>query len=131
MLFSSCVLNIDYHFKLSTFAMIFYATWDIKAGEQLFYSYCGINQSSSKRKAELTAYGITCACTSCIHITPKTNALCKMFYTCIQEYKTQSLTWNDFPMFPMEILEDLLRYQRAPVVKEGLNNDFHYYLEFL
>jgi hypothetical protein len=30
----------------------------------------------------------------------------------------------------VKILDDLLRYQRA-VVKEGLDNDFRYYLEFL
>jgi hypothetical protein len=130
MLFSSCLPNVDYRFKLSAFAMIFFATRDIKAGEQLFYSYCGINQSASERKAELAPYGITCACASCVHATPETDALRKTFYARIQEYKTQSLTWNDFPRFPVEILDDLLRYQRA-VVKEGLDNDFRYYLEFL
>jgi hypothetical protein len=100
MLFSSCLPNVDYHFKLSAFAIIFYATRDIKAGEQLFYSYCGINQSASERKVELALYGITCACASCVHATPETDALRKTFYARIQEYKTQSLTWNDFPGFP-------------------------------
>lgn len=110
--------------------MIFFATQDIKAREQLFYSYYGINLSASERKMELAPYGITCACTSCVHATPENDTLCKTFYACIQEYKMQSLTWEDFPTFPMEILDDLLRYQQV-VERKGLNNNFHYYLDFL
>jgi len=110
--------------------MIFFATRDIKAGEQLFYSYCCIKQSASERKAELAPYGFTCTCASCVHATPETDALRKTFYARIQEYGTKSLTWKEFPTFPVEILDDLLRYQRA-VIKEGLDVDFAYCLEFL
>jgi hypothetical protein len=100
MLFSSCLPNVDYRFKLSAFAMIFYATRDIKAGEQLFYSYCAINQSASERKAELAPYGITCACASCVHATPETDALRKTFYAHTRNIKRKVSLGTISPGFP-------------------------------
>jgi hypothetical protein len=71
--------------------MIFHATWDIKAGEQLFYSCCDIKQSASERKAELAPYGITqCICASCVHATPETDMLRKTFDAHVHEYLMQS-----------------------------------------
>jgi len=56
--FFSCLPNVSHVFKLSAFAMVFLATRDIKSGEQLFYSYCAVDQSASGRKADLAPYGI-------------------------------------------------------------------------
>ena len=64
MLLSSCQPNIDHVFNLSAFSMTFFVIRDVKAGEQLFYSYCGIKKSASERKAELAPYGITSASVS-------------------------------------------------------------------
>ena len=103
---------------------------DIKAGEQLFYLYCGVEKSASERKAELAPYGTTqCICDTCVNAMPETDALCKMFGAHVQEYSRQSAIWLWLPKFPMQILDNLLRFQWA-VVKEGLDTDKKYWLVF-
>ena len=131
MFFASCRANIGHAFNLSAFAMIFFVIRDVKAGEQLFYSYCGLEKSASERKAELAPYGITqCICAACVNATPETDAFRKTFRARIQEYSRQSSIWPRLPKFPVEILDDLLRFQRA-AVEEGLETDNKYWLVFL
>ena len=129
----SCLPNVCHAFKLSAFAMVFMASRDIKAGEQIFYSYCGMQQSASDRKVELAPYDIAqCICTSCINATPETDALRKTFSARVKEYKSQSVTWERLPKgrkLPVETLDEMLRYQKA-VVKEGLNITDNYWTEF-
>jgi hypothetical protein len=112
--------------------MVFFAARDIKAGEQLFYSYCGLEQIASERKAELAPYGITqCTCASCVNATPETDAFRKTFTERVQEYRRQRVVWQQHPRrFPIEILDELLDFQRA-VLAEGLDTDQNYWLNFL
>jgi len=130
----SCLPNVAYAFNLPAFAMVFMACRDIKAGEQIFYAYCGILQSAADRKAELAPYGIEqCICASCVNATPETDTLRKTFSARVKEYKSQSVTWERLPKgrkLPAETLDELLRYQKA-VVKEGLDVHDDYYTEFL
>jgi hypothetical protein len=65
-----------------------------------------------------------------VNTTPETDTLRKRFKARIQEYEKQSKTWLLLQKFPREILDDLLRYQRA-VLKEGLDTDNKYWLVFL
>lgn len=112
--------------------MVFFASRDIKAGEQLFYSYCGLEQIASERKAELAPYGITqCTCASCVNATPETDTLRKTFIERVQEYRRQRVIWQQFPRrLPVEILDELLDFKRA-VLAEGLDTDHNYWLNFL
>ena len=130
----SCLPNVSHAFKLSAFAMVFMASRDIKAGEQIFYSYCGIQQSAADRKAELAPYGIEqCICTACVNATPETDTLRKTFSARVKEYKSQSVTWERLPKgrkLPVETLDGILNYQKA-VVKEGLDVNDNYWTEFL
>jgi len=106
--------------------MVFLATGDIKSGEQLFYSYCDLEQSASDHRAELAPYGITqCICASCINATPETDALRQNFSARVKEYRRKSIIWERLPVangwnVPVQTLDELLRYQKA-VVKEGLD----------
>jgi len=129
--FFSCRPNIDHEFHLSAFAMVFFAIRDVKAGVQLFYSYCSREHSASERKAVLAPYGITqCICAACVNATPETDALRQTFYARVQEYYMQRDSWPLLPKFPVEILNGLLRYRRA-LVKEGLDTVKIYWSVFL
>ena len=130
-LFFSCLPNVTHAFKLSAFAMVFMASRDIKAGEQLFYSYCSSEQSASKRKTELAPYGIAqCICSSCVNATPETDAIRETYSAQLKEYKRQSLTWERLGKVPAGTIDELLRYQRA-VVKEGFDTEDDYWVYFL
>ena len=130
----SCMPNVCHAFKLSAFALVFMASRDIKCGDQIFYSYCGIQQSASERKAELAPYDIAqCICDACVNATPETDALRKTFSVRVKEYKSQSVTWERLPKgqkLPLETLNEMLRYQKA-VVKEGLDIKDDYWTEFI
>jgi hypothetical protein len=111
--------------------MMFFAIRDVKAGEQLFYSYCSLEKSASERKDVLASYGITpCICAACVNATAETDALRQTFHARVQEYSMQCNSWPLLPKFPVEILDDLLRYRRA-LVKEGLDTVNMYWSVFL
>ena len=68
----SCVPNVQSYFKLNSFSMQFYARRDIKAGDQLFYSYCLAHGNLAERQAELAPYGFVCKCAAaCVNATPR------------------------------------------------------------
>ena len=67
--------NVAIEFSTPSFSFQCSALVDIKAGEQLFYAYCGVDQPVAKRQAELAPYGIVCACPACTHATPETDRL--------------------------------------------------------
>jgi hypothetical protein len=113
--------------------MVFFAARDIKAGEQLFYSYCSTGQSAANRKAELAPYGITqCICSSCINATPETDTIRETYRSRLQEYKRQSMIWDRSGLgsVPAGTIDELLRYQRA-VLKEGLDAETNYWHVFV
>ena len=93
--FGSCLPNVTYAFKLSAFAMVFMASRDIKAGEQLFFSYCDPEQPASKRRADLAPYGIAqCICSSCVNATPETDDIRTTYHARVAEYERRSLKWK-------------------------------------
>jgi hypothetical protein len=128
---SSCLPNISQAFEVSAFAMIFLSLRDIKAGEQLFYPYCGLHQSAADRKAELALYGIAqCICSPCVNATSETDNIRKTFLARVTQYKTKSVIWERLRKVPPGTLDEMLTYQSA-VQKEGLDTDVHYWGYFL
>ena len=128
---SSCLPNISHAFKLSAFAMIFMALRDIKAGEQLFYSYCGLHQSAADREAELAPYGIgQCVCSSCVNATSETDNIRKTFPARVTQYKRNSVIWERLGKVPPGTLDEMLSYQSA-VLQEGLDTDVNYWAYFM
>jgi len=96
--------------------MQFYALRDIKAGEQLFYSYCYIKSNLADRQAELAPYGFVCKCPACLNATPETDKLRSTIETEIPrvaELLAQS---------PEAALEEALRLEEL-CVEEGLDVD--------
>ncbi|KAF8870749.1 hypothetical protein CPB84DRAFT_829058 [Gymnopilus junonius] len=68
----SCIPNIDVDFSLSSFSFQFIARADIKAGQELFYSYTNIEQPTAERQSSLLlSYGFTCDCPACVYATPR------------------------------------------------------------
>ena len=65
-----------------------------------------------------------------MNATPETDTLHQTFHARIQEYNMQCDSWPLLPKFPVEILDDLLRYQQA-LVKEGLDTVNMYWSVFL
>ncbi|KAF8886420.1 hypothetical protein CPB84DRAFT_1787544 [Gymnopilus junonius] len=89
----SCLPNVTYNFLVPSFSFQFFAQLDIKAGEQLFFSYCEIEQSKAERDAELAPYGIICSCPVCAHATPETDALRKEFKKRTRQYMVKIRQW--------------------------------------
>ena len=67
--------NVEIEFSTPSFSFQCSAMVDIKAGEQLFYAYCGVDQPVAERQVELAPYGIVCSCAACLHATPETDKL--------------------------------------------------------
>ncbi|KAF8800126.1 SET domain-containing protein [Phlegmacium glaucopus] len=63
----SCIANVQGDFCIPSFSMQFVAVADIKAGEQIVYSYCMGSTECSKaiRAEQLLPYGIVCTCPAC------------------------------------------------------------------
>ena len=75
--------------------------------------YCGTEQSTSDRKAELAPYGITqCICSSCINATPETDTIHETYRSRLEEYKRQSMIWDRSGLgsVPRGTIDELLRY---------------------
>ena len=107
------------------------ASRDIKAGEQLFFSYCDPEQPASKRRADLAPYGIAqCICSSCVNATPETDDIRTTYHARVAEYERRSLKWKRPGSVPAGTLQELVRYQRA-VVEEGFDTEIHYWGQFL
>lgn len=46
---------------------------DIKAGEEIFYSYTDVHAPAAKRRKELEPYGSICTCKACPLATPQSD----------------------------------------------------------
>ena len=104
--------------------MQFYAVRDIKAGDQLFFSYCLSHDNVAERQATLAPYGFVCKCTACTNATPETDKLRKTFEAKILDFKRKVAT----SQVNETLLKDALRLEKQ-MVKEGL--DAHYAFESL
>ena len=107
------------------------ALQDIKVSRQLFYSYCGLHQSTTDHKAELAPYGITqCVCSLCVNATPETDNICKTFPAHVMQYKKNSVIWERLSKVPPGTLDEMLSYQ-SMVMWEGLDMDVNYWAHFM
>ena len=100
--------------------MQFYAVRDIKAGEQLFYSYCRPT-NLAQRKAELAPYDFICQCPACLNATPETDELRDTFTSRIAPLK--SLIEN--ASFDEATLTEAIKLEKE-MVKEGLDVEFEF-----
>ncbi|KAG6917993.1 hypothetical protein DXG01_017003 [Tephrocybe rancida] len=61
----SCTPNASWNFDLASFSLSVRAVRPIKAGEEIFISYCEIAVPKAERQASLRPYGFQCTCTAC------------------------------------------------------------------
>src|SRR5258705_484014 len=66
-------------FNISSFSVQFTALRDIKAGEQLYHSYCSEARTKAERQTDLAPYGFSCNCLACVNATPASDNLRKTF----------------------------------------------------
>ena len=119
-------------FNICSFSMIFMASHNIEAGEQIFYSYCPLSTTFVEHKLALMPYSITnCTCASCTNATPETDAFCTNFYAWICEYYFHSEVWNFNGQLPENFtLDKMLTFQKV-VIKEGLHIEQVYWVYFM
>ena len=113
--------NVRYNFSLHSFALQFTAVKDIKAGEQLFYSYTPQDVSAQTRQRNLAPYGIVCECYACINGTPESDRLHEELPQRIKHFTKLSDEWVKRPQNSLteKILEPVLELKNA-IEKEGL-----------
>jgi len=117
----SCMPNVLIKFSTPSFSFQCTALVDIKAGEQLFYAYCGVEQSAAKRQLELAPYGIVCSCPACTHATPETDELRTEYRKMAMNYLGK-LTGRQVAE---SAIEPVIRFKDA-LIREG----FHYTREY-
>jgi len=100
--------------------MQFIAKRDIKAGEQLFYTYCSATNGVAGRQAELEPYGFVCKCSACVNATPETDKLRSSFGVRIVLFK--SLVENSSTTLNHSTVEEAVQLEKE-MVKEGLDSE--------
>jgi hypothetical protein len=115
--------NVLYYFRLNSFSIQFYATRDIKAGEQLFYSYCLAASTVAERRTQIAPYGFVCECPACVNATPETDNLRKTFGSQIALFK--KMAGGDSNIINETAVEDAVKLDKD-MVKEGLDADPQY-----
>ena len=122
--FLSCMPNIMHYFKLNSFSMQFCALKDIKAGEQLFYSYCEPDRNLEQRRAEIAPYGFVCECPACVNATPETDKLRNTFANQIALLEKKLASSSGLGE---TAIENAVKLEKA-MVKEGLDAEFEFVL---
>ena len=116
--------NVGTKFKVTSFSYQFLAVRDIKAGEELFCSYCGLDQTKAERQTELAPYGFSCCCPACINATPTTDNLRKTFKARIARLRARvadpNEDWGD------DILPSALLLEKE-MVAEGLESELVFF----
>jgi len=102
--------------------MQFYAVRDIKAGEQLFFSYCEPDGSLAERQAELAPYGFVCKCPACVNATPETDKLRNTFGTQIALFEKKLASSSGLGEVAVE---KAVRLEKA-MVKDGLDGEVQF-----
>ncbi|KAJ3515324.1 hypothetical protein NLJ89_g1835 [Agrocybe chaxingu] len=121
----SCMPNVKFSFKLSSFSLQSSASKDIKAGEELFYSYCPVLQTAADRRKDLAPYGFECKCPACLHATPATDKLRAEF---LDRIRRVVQAWSEkckSPVHDITMLDPLLELQKD-VTREGLDSQGQY-----
>jgi hypothetical protein len=103
--------------------MQFYATRDIEAGEQLFYSYCAADRTVAERQTELAPYSFVCKCPVCVNATPETDKLRTTFEAQIQAFR--NIVLNSESKINQTMLKKALRLEKA-MIKEGLDTELQF-----
>ena len=91
----------------------------MKAGEQLFYSYCGVDQPVDERQVELAPYGIVCSCPACTHTTPETDKLRTEYGKIATDFILNG-NWNGVDTSGRRVAESVI--ELVMQIREG----FHY-----
>ena len=118
----SCMPNVGIVFSTPSFSFQCSAIIDIKAGEELFYSYCGEDQSVAKRQVQLAPYGIVCSCPACKHATPETDKLRTEYHKIAMDYilNVQKVTSSNSKSEAESMIEPVLQFKDA-LIREGLH----------
>ena len=113
--------NVRIVFSTPSFSFQCSALVDIKAGEQLFYAYCGIDQPVAERQLELAPYGIVCSCPACTHATPETDK----FRTEYRKIAMNYVVKLNGRRVAESAIEPVIRFKDA-LIREG----YHYTSEY-
>lgn len=119
--------NTTTRFNIPSFSVQFVATKGIKAGEQIFFSYCGKELSAAERKEKLARYGVVCQCSACVNATPTKDQLRKECAQRIQEYHRLSKIWVEDSSLDEDVLRPVVRLQNE-MKAEGLDTFESYVL---
>jgi hypothetical protein len=128
----SCMPNVKIEFATPSFSFQCSALVDIKAGEQLFYSYCRVDQPAAERQVGLAPYSLVCSCLACKHATPETDKLRTEYRKIAMDYIiNQNYPWNRVSVSARrgavaeKAVEPVVKFKDA-LIKEG----FHYTSEY-
>ncbi|KDR74752.1 hypothetical protein GALMADRAFT_280151 [Galerina marginata CBS 339.88] len=121
----SCMPNVTHNFNLASFSFQFVAERDITAGEQLFISYCELDQTAAERKAELAPYEFVCVCPACANATPETDKLRKEYKQRIKDFMPKVPRWAAAPSVADGVIDPVLQLREA-MKKEGLHGSTEY-----
>ena len=114
---------MSYYFKLSSFSVQFFALRDIKAGEQLFYSYCSGESARAQRQVELAPYGFVCKCLACVNAIPEADKLRNTFGP--QTTLISKMVLEKPSRVNETALQDAIRLAKD-MVREGLDRRYEY-----
>ena len=107
-------------FDIPTFSLRVITLREIKAGKQLFYCYCSLNESVKKRRKQLATYGFECQCKACTNATPESDKLREERDDRLQKIFDKEEEMYANPRFGIRSLDPLLKLEKD-IVKEGLD----------
>ncbi|KAF9474368.1 SET domain-containing protein [Pholiota conissans] len=119
----SCLGNVTLAFDPLSFSLVFKAVVDIKAGEQLFYSYCEVEASIATRRRNLAHYGFICQCRVCQNANLESDEFREQYQTRIAELCTISanvISGANTSWLTNKEFEDLLQLNKV-AIEEGLD----------
>jgi hypothetical protein len=118
--------SVNMIFSIPSFSFQCSAIIDIKAGEELVYSYCGIEQPVANRQIELAPYGIVCTCPACTHATPETDKLRTQYKKIAMDFVLRVGAVNAGKRRVAEsAIDPMMKFKNA-LIREGL----HYTSEY-
>ena len=112
--------NVHVGFDIPTFALRVVAVRDIKAGQQLFVSYCQLDQSVNERRRQLSPYGFVCQCKACVDATSESDKVREEWEDRLRKIVDEKAELFANPRFDSRSIGPLLKLERD-IVKEGLD----------
>ena len=117
--------NVKIEFSTPSFSFQCCAIVDIKAGEQLFYAYCEVEEPVAERQTALAPYGIVCSCPACTHATPETDKLRMEFRKIAIDFIINGNLKGGKRSVAESMIESVMQFKDA-LINEG----FHYTCEY-